>query len=93
MILDDEYDEYEHAGMAAQGFPITYIWDIKSLRAPKLTGYYKSSQKSIDHNQYIANGLSYQSNYAAGLRVLDISSIPRDPTGKGVKEIGFFDGE
>ncbi|CCX16302.1 hypothetical protein FPQ18DRAFT_316951 [Pyronema domesticum] len=91
LILDDEYDEYDKAGIAAEGFPITYIWDIKSLRAPKLTGYYKSGQKSIDHNQYIANGLSYQSNYAAGLRILDISSIPQDPTGKGVKEIGFFD--
>jgi hypothetical protein len=32
-----------------------------------------------------------QSNYGAGLRILDVSSIPSDPTGAGVKEIGFFD--
>lgn len=30
-------------------------------------------------------------NYGAGLRVLDISSIPSDPTGAGVCEAGFFD--
>jgi hypothetical protein len=33
----------------------------------------------------------YQSNYGAGLRVLDGSSIPKDPTGKGVCEAAFFD--
>jgi hypothetical protein len=93
LLLDDEYDEYDGRGPAADGFPVTYIWNIKSLAAPKLTGYYKSKQKSVDHNQYVANGKSYQSNYGAGLRVLDVSSIPRDPTGAGVKEIGFFDGK
>jgi hypothetical protein len=30
-------------------------------------------------------------NYGAGLRVLDVSSIPSDPTGAGVCEAGFFD--
>lgn len=52
---------------------------------------YKSSVRSIDHNQYVYNGLSFQSNYGAGLRVLDVSSVPRDPTGKGIKEVAFFD--
>lgn len=93
LIMDDEYDEYDAVGPAADGFPVTYIWDIKDLTAPKQTGYYKSGQVSIDHNQYVANGKAYQSNYGAGLRILDVSSIPSDPTGAGVKEIGFFDGE
>ncbi|KAH8151813.1 uncharacterized protein LAJ45_03804 [Morchella importuna] len=91
LIMDDEYDEYDAVGPAADGFPVTYIWDIKDLTAPKQTGYYKSGQVSIDHNQYVANGKAYQSNYGAGLRILDVSSIPSDPTGAGVKEIGFFD--
>lgn len=34
---------------------------------------------------------SSAANYGAGLRVLDISSIPSDPTGAGVCEAGFFD--
>ena len=70
---------------------VTYIWDIRDLEHPKQTGYYKSKQYSIDHNQYIKGGRSYQSNYGAGLRIIDISSIPQDPTGAGVKEVAFFD--
>ncbi|KAF8637031.1 hypothetical protein AX16_010886 [Volvariella volvacea WC 439] len=91
LLLDDEYDEYDRAGYAADGYPVTYIWNIRDLRRPVLTGYYKSKQRSVDHNQYIANGKAYQSNYAAGLRVLDVSSIPSDPTGNSVTELGFFD--
>lgn len=34
---------------------------------------------------------SSSANYGAGLRVLDVSSIPSDPTGAGVCEAGFFD--
>ncbi|KAK0115090.1 hypothetical protein ONS96_013560 [Cadophora gregata f. sp. sojae] len=91
LLLDDELDEQNRAGPAADGFPVTYIWDIQSLEQPKQTGYYKSSVRSIDHNQYVVNGYSYQSNYAAGLRVLDVRSIPSDPTGAKVCEAGFFD--
>lgn len=91
LLLDDELDERNKAGLAADGFPVTYIWNISDLTKPVLSGHYKTSVKGIDHNQYIANGRSYQSNYGAGLRILDVSSIPRDPTGAGVHEIGFFD--
>lgn len=91
LVMDDELDEADKKGLAADGYPVTYIWDIKDLEKPKQTGYYKSGAQSIDHNQYIADGKSYQSNYGAGFRVLDVSSIPQDPTGKGVKEIAFFD--
>lgn len=91
LLLDDELDEEDGAAPAADGFPVTYVWDIRDLRAPKQTGLFKSSVRSIDHNQYVYNGLSFQSNYGAGLRVLDVSSVPRDPTGKGIKEVAFFD--
>ena len=89
--MDDEYDEYDKVEPAADGYPVTYIWDIRSLEKPLQTGFYKSKAYSVDHNQYVINGFSYQSNYGAGLRVLDVSSIPADPTGKGVKEVAFFD--
>ncbi|KAI5778428.1 hypothetical protein EDC01DRAFT_674257 [Geopyxis carbonaria] len=91
LLMDDEYDEYDHTGAAADGFATTYIWDISSLEAPKQTGFYKSPQYSIDHNQYIANGKAFQSHYGAGLRILDVSSIPDDPTGSSVEQLGFFD--
>jgi choice-of-anchor B domain-containing protein len=89
--MDDEYDEYDKIDPAADGHPVTYIWNISNLTAPIQTGIYKSSSYSVDHNQYIKDGVSYQSNYGAGLRIYDVSSIPKDPSGKSVKELGFFD--
>lgn len=91
LILDDELDEVNGAGAAADGNAVTYIWDVSDLKNPKQTGLFKTPGVTIDHNQYIANGKVYQSNYGAGLRIVDISSIPTDPTGGSVKEVGFFD--
>jgi choice-of-anchor B domain-containing protein len=91
LLLDDEYDEYDEAGVAADGFPVTYIWDISDLENPRQTGYYKSTHHGIDHNQYIWGNRTYQSNYGTGFHVLDISSIPEDPSGDKVEEVGFFD--
>ncbi|KAL7626161.1 hypothetical protein AAE478_002931 [Parahypoxylon ruwenzoriense] len=91
LVLDDEYDEYDQAGPGAAGYPITYIWDISSLEAPKQTGYYRASRKGIDHNQFVNGDYVYQSNYGGGLHILDISSIPSDPTGNGVTEVAYFD--
>lgn len=50
LVLDDEYDEYDKTD-GGIGKPITYFWDIKSLEAPKLTGFYRHSRKGIDHNR------------------------------------------
>ena len=91
LILDDELDEEEYAGPAADRFPVTYIFDIRNLERPVQTGIYKHKHYSIDHNQYVFDGLAYQSNYGAGVAVLDVSTIPTDPTGGSVSEVGFFD--
>ncbi|TLD35916.1 Arylsulfatase [Venturia nashicola] len=91
LLMDDEYDEIEEVGLARDGRPVTYIWNIADLTKPRQTGYFKSSQRSIDHNMYVIDGYAYQSHYGSGFRVLDVRSVPTDPTGKGVKEIGFFD--
>lgn len=92
LMLDDELDERDGTeGPAVGGLPITYIFDIRDLENPIQSGIYKGNTISIDHNQYIYDGLNYQSNYGAGLRVLDITSVPSDPTGAGICEVGFFD--
>jgi choice-of-anchor B domain-containing protein len=98
LLLDDELDEGEidpnrtnPESPAIDGFPVTYIFDISKLDKPVNTGYYKSTTRSVDHNQFVFNGLAFQSNYQAGLRVLDVSSIPKQPSGKGVTEIAYFD--
>jgi len=98
IVMDDELDEGQIDpnrtavdSPAKDGFPVTYIWDIQNLEAPKVTGYYKSTTRSVDHNQFVIDGLAYQSNYQAGLRILDVSSIPRHPDGSRVEEIAYFD--
>ncbi|EXF75539.1 hypothetical protein CFIO01_06275 [Colletotrichum fioriniae PJ7] len=91
LFMDDEYDEDDLAGPAADGYPVTYIWDIRSLDSPKQTGLFKHTVKGIDHNQYVVGDLLVQSNYGAGVRVWDVSSVPQDPTGGSVCEIAYFD--
>ncbi|KAL3448351.1 hypothetical protein BJX65DRAFT_69813 [Aspergillus insuetus] len=91
LLLDDELDEMDGTGQAANGHTTTYIFDIKNLAAPKHTGTYQSPVRSIDHNQYVVDGLTYQSNYGSGLRIVDVSSVAKDPTGAGFEEVGFFD--
>ncbi|KAA8650254.1 uncharacterized protein ATNIH1004_002936 [Aspergillus tanneri] len=91
LLLDDELDEMDGTGEAANGHTTTYVFDVNDLSAPRHTGTYQSPVRSIDHNQYVLNGLTYQANYGSGLRIVDISSIPEDPSGKGLKQVGFFD--
>jgi choice-of-anchor B domain-containing protein len=91
LLMDDEVDEIEGAGPAADQYPVTYIWDISSLEAPKQTGIYKLGVRAVDHNLYVKDGLVFQSSYTAGFRTYDVSSIPEDPSGSSVCEIAYFD--
>ncbi|KAH7322678.1 hypothetical protein B0I35DRAFT_350669 [Stachybotrys elegans] len=91
LVMDDEIDELDAAGPAADKYPVTYIWDISDLEAPKQTGLYKGTVRATDHNQYVRGDLIVQSNYMAGVRIYDVSSIPEDPTGNSVCEIAYFD--
>ncbi|KAJ7511681.1 hypothetical protein B0H11DRAFT_1952599 [Mycena galericulata] len=91
LLLDDELDEVNQRGWANNSHTVTYIWDIKDLTKPVLTGHYSSPVKSIDHNLYVHNGWAYESNYGSGLRVVDVSSVAKDPTGGEFTEVAFFD--
>lgn len=82
-LIDDELDE----GPAPRR---TYVWDVSDLDAPVLNGAYVATgarATAIDHNQYIHGGFAYQSNYAAGLSVLEIS----DPATATLTDVGYFD--
>ena len=63
----------------------TLVWDIEDLDDPVLAREHLGVTTSTDHNLYIRGHLMYQSNYASGLRILDVS----DPTNP--MEVGFFD--
>ena len=91
LILDDEYDEVNITKTGEYAYPVSYIWDISKLEKPRQTGKYTGPRRGIDHNQFVIDGFSHQSNYGLGYTVLDLRSVPFDPTGKGIKEVAYFD--
>jgi choice-of-anchor B domain-containing protein len=82
LILGDEYDEIRNGDDTR-----TYMFDVTDLDSPKYIGAYTATTSAVDHNMYIADGLAYQANYEAGLRILDLAKIA---TGE-LTEIGYFD--
>jgi choice-of-anchor B domain-containing protein len=81
-LLGDEGDETGHGTNTR-----TMIFDVSDLDAPVFVGAHEATTPSIDHNLYVKNGLVYQSNYTAGLRVTDT-----DRLAEGVlEERAFFD--
>ena len=63
----------------------TLIWDVEDLDEPILAAEYIAETPDTDHNLYIRDNLMYQSNYGAGLRILDITDRT-EPV-----EIAYFD--
>ena len=69
-VLGDELDE-QNFGHNTK----SYIWDVGDLDAPVLIGFHLGRTTAIDHNLYIRDGYIFQSNYTAGLEILDASDI------------------
>ncbi|MGH7585063.1 MAG: choice-of-anchor B family protein [Gemmatimonadales bacterium] len=80
-FMDDELDEMSGSVTSTR----TLIWDLNDLDDPVLLKEWLGTTRATDHNLYITGSTMYQSNYVAGLRVVDISDV-RNP-----KEIGYFD--
>merc|ERR1719208_285146 len=68
--MNDELDE----GSCCTGntYTKTYIVNVTSLSSPSLDSIFRSTMISTDHNNYVVGDKLYQSNYAAGLRILQI---------------------
>ncbi len=81
IYVNDELDEMNGLTDRTR----TMIWDVAELDDPVLVGEYLGETSATDHNLYVRGDLMYQSNYAAGLRVIDISD-PENP-----REVGYFD--
>lgn len=79
--LNDEGDEV--SGLVDK--TRTLIFDLTDLDDPVLSSEYLAETSSIDHNLYIKDNLMYQTNYQAGLRILDISNR------EAPVEVGYFD--
>lgn len=85
LVLDDEKDEMNYDPL--HGHTRTIVWDVESLAAPFIIGNVDSAETAIDHNQYVHNNYVWQSNYCAGLRVLDEAGM--NPA--AMKERAYFD--
>ena len=80
-FLDDELDELQGKVSRTR----TLVWDVSDLDDPQLVTEFLGTTEASDHNLYIRGTTMYQSNYQAGLRVIDISD-PANP-----REVGYFD--
>ena len=80
-LLGDELDERDATNTR------TYMWDVSDLDDPALIGFHESTTTATDHNQYVKGSYTYQSNYRAGLRILDITDIANG----NLSEEAFFD--
>lgn len=79
--MNDELDEMNGSVEQTR----TLIWDVSELGDPVLVKEFLLDSKASDHNLYIKGDLLYESNYQAGLRILDISD-PENPV-----EVAHFD--
>jgi len=99
VLFGDELDEGLGAGIedpegrdavpGTVGNTTTYIMRVRDLDDPEQPKAHTHETEAIDHNMYIDNGLVYQSNYTAGLRILDFSS--RSLRRGELEEVGYFD--
>ena len=81
-LLNDELDECNQGHNSW-----TYIWDLVDLDAPVLMGHYSGATRAIDHNLYVRGDYVFESNYRAGLRILDASGV----SSGYLAEAAFFD--
>jgi choice-of-anchor B domain-containing protein len=79
--LDDEGDELDGNAPKTR----TLVFDVTDLDDPVVAKEFFGTTAATDHNLYVKGNYLYQSNYVAGLRVLDIKD-PANPV-----EVGFFD--
>ncbi|MFM1931869.1 MAG: hypothetical protein RL226_1172 [Bacteroidota bacterium] len=81
-LLGDELDE-TNFGINTR----TMIWDVQDLDNPVLIGTYSGPSAAIDHNLYTRGNLCYQSNYRAGLAIVDVQNV----ASASLSQVGFFD--
>jgi choice-of-anchor B domain-containing protein len=96
LLHNDEFDEAD-----AGHYTKTYIWSMVDLDAPAIIGEYESTTNATDHNLYIHDGVAYEANYRAGVRLLDLKDVAdgtlselawldTDPSGDGPELDGAF---
>ncbi len=67
LYLDDELD----GGSVPNA--LTRVFDVSNLANPRLVAAFTNGRPAIDHNQYVNGSYLFQSNYATGIRVWDVT--------------------
>ena len=80
-FLNDEGDELSGTAPRTR----TVVFDVADLEDPVVLKEFMGTTPATDHNLYVKGRYMYQSNYVAGLRVIDVSD-PANPV-----EVGYLD--
>jgi choice-of-anchor B domain-containing protein len=83
-LFADELDEQQHGINTT-----TYVLDVSDLDAPPEPKPFVQETEAIDHNMYVHGNRVIQSNYTAGVRILDFTSASL-AEGR-LEEVGYFD--
>ncbi len=81
-LVGDELDEQNFGGKTR-----TLVFELTDLDNPKYNFEYFGTTNAIDHNLYVKGDLCYQSNYTAGMQVLNVSGL----SANSLTQVGFFD--
>lgn len=84
-LFGDELDELDNE----VNNTTTYIMDVADLNNPDTPQPFTHETTSIDHNLYVDEGLVYESNYTAGLRILEFDDTSL--AAGELREVAFFD--
>jgi choice-of-anchor B domain-containing protein len=85
LLTNDELDEVTNGTNTR-----TVVLDVSDLENPVVRTIHTHETASIDHNNYVHDGLVYQSNYTSGLQVLDVAGLYDDADPR-LERVAFFD--
>ncbi len=82
LVMNDELDE-QRTGINTT----SYLYDASVLGDLQQTGTFVADTQAIDHNLYTLDGYVIESNYRAGLRILNADQIASGE----LSEVAYFD--
>lgn len=83
LYVDDELDENNSGGTMNTR---SLIFNVEDPANAFYVGTFTSGLPSIDHNQYVVDGFTFQANYQSGLRIFDLTPNPESPF-----QVGAYD--
>lgn len=78
LYVDDEFDESNLTTTTR-----SLIFNVEDPANATFVDSFTSGLMAIDHNQYVADGFTFQANYRSGLRIFDVGTSPTAPIAVG----------